>query len=125
MVASGYVTDNTRPGFIHKIEVIDLLNSSRTCKEWADLPDDLGRVYAFGGFVEAGLLMCCGIEKFPGNSVPDCLHITDINTVRTNISFEVGVEGIEYPGSVVLDNNNLLLVTGGLCKISIFFCKLS
>ena len=115
LVASGDNPDNEE-NFVYKVEVIDLLNSSRTCKEWADLPDDLGRIGAFGGFIEDGLLMCCGDDAI--QHLGTCHHITNTNTVKTtNVSFEAG---FIFPGSVVLDYNKLLLVTGGLSKISIF-----
>ena len=117
MVASGIDYFGEEESLVYKIEVLDLLNSSRTCNEWADLPDDLGRRKAFGGFVEDGLLMCCGYDLFL-DFFPDCFHITNINIVRTNISFEAGFINA---GSVVLDYNTLLFVTGGHSKISIFF----
>lgn len=119
MVASGdaFGPDGTNEGFVQKVEVIDLLNSSTTCKDWADLPDDLGRTGAFGGFIEEGLLICCGyFGDF--ESASDCLHITDNSTVMTPVSFEFGLLNT---GSVVLDDNKLF-VSGGLGRYFLVNC---
>ena len=118
LVASGidFNAKESEESFVYNIEVIDLLNSNRTCKEWAALPHDFGRTNAKGGFVDEGLLVCGGEEDYEGFS-KGCQHITNNNTVMTNISFDVGFIDA---GSVVLDNNKLF-VTGGYsdCKISV------
>ena len=114
MVSSGSVTDNEE-SFVYKVEVIDLLNSSRTCKEWADIPDDFGRFLAVGGLVEEGLLMCYGRDDYIAT---DCLHITKNSTVKTPVSFDMRLFD---PNSLVLDNNKLF-ISGGYGRIFLVNC---
>ena len=122
LVASGidFNAKESEESFVYNIEVIDLLNSNRTCKEWAALPHDFGRTNAKGGFVDEGLLVCGGEEENDELSRV-CHHITNNNTVllnRTNISFDVGFIDA---GSVVLDNNKLF-ISGGYGRIFLVNC---
>ena len=118
MVASGSDTDNEE-SFVYKVEVIDLLNSSRTCKEWAEIPDDFGRFLALGGLVEEGLLMCYGSNDH--FYATDCLHITKNSTVKTPVSFDVGLFDPNSRVLAVLDNNKLF-ISGGYGRIFLVNC---
>ena len=89
-------------------EVIDLEDSSKVCKSWAN--HYIGIWTAAGAFINEGLLMCGGITGV-NSYVKDCYFITPTNSSKANVSLSVESSELAVIG---LDDN--LLFTGGWSK---------
>ena len=89
-------------------EVIDLEDSSKVCKSWAN--HSTGIWTAAGALIKGGLLMCGGITG-QNMYTKDCYFITPANSSKVNV--RLSVESSEL---AAISLNETLLFTGGWSK---------
>ena len=90
--------------YVTKSEVIDLVNSSKSCQPWADHPT--GTYIAAGAFVDSQVILCGGDNPNFSNS-KDC-HLITPNSSELIVSLNVGSK---YSSAAEI--NGKVLVTGG------------
>ena len=100
IVATGH--DSNEHKYVMKTEVIDLGNSSMSCKPWAD-SDPVH--YASGGFFSNGLTICGGGDP----ATNQCFQIRQNNTIPFTVSQKVASAG----SSGVMIDQKEFLISGG------------
>ena len=95
---------DTDDNYVIKSEVIDLVNSSKSCQPWADHPT--GTYIAAGAFVDSQVILCGGTT--PDKQLSNDCHLIAPKSSEAIVSLNVG-----STYSAAAEINGRVLVAGG------------